>query len=106
MTDPRTGGANPAAFREGRADELVGRGAGHSPPRYGNQDGKRLGDGAPDYQVVDGLADRATRQIDTADDGENRGHIGRSRDEAMRVSRKTGSLHPAEHAGWLGKGRW
>jgi hypothetical protein len=60
----------------------------------------------PTYQPVDGLADRATRQIDISGDGQNRAHVGGGRDEAMRISRKTGGMHPSEHAGWLGKGRW
>lgn len=98
------GSPHPGAFKDGRS-ELAGRGGGHNPPRYAPMDGKRIGD-PPAVEMLGGLAERGTRQIDIADEGTNRAHVAGGRDLAMRTSVKTGGLHPMAHAGMFGKGRW
>ena len=53
-----------------------------------------------------GLATKYSQQMDINDVGDNRAHVNGGRDRAMQVSRDTGGLHPMEHAGKMGKGRW
>ena len=52
------------------------------------------------------IANYYSRQMDIKDVGDNRAHVNGGRDRAMQVSRDTGGVHPMEHAGKMGKGRW
>ena len=97
------GSPDPGAFKDGRS-ELAGRGGGHTPPRYPALDGKRIGD-PPAVEMLGGLADKYSQQMDINDVGENRAHVNGGRDRAMQSSRDTGGLHPMAHAGMFGKGR-
>jgi hypothetical protein len=53
-----------------------------------------------------GIADRGTKPIDVEDVGQNRAHVGPGRDYALRETHASGSVHPMEAAGKMGKGRW
>jgi hypothetical protein len=56
--------------------------------------------------TVGGIANKYSQQMDINDVGDNRAHVNGGRDRAMQSSRDTGGIHPMEHAGKMGKGRW
>jgi hypothetical protein len=108
---PNPGGPNPAAFKGGRS-ELANRvptsqqtehrvmgfeiGAGGAVGGHGSDRG----------EIRAGIAERSTKPVDVMDVGQNRAHVGIGREYAIRETAKDGSVHPTEHAGRMGKGRW